>query len=139
MNARDFPVSRRARRGALRTGLAACIAACAVAAVPPAWAHHGWSGYGTDDFALTGTVESASLGNPHGLIKVRAADGVWDVVLGPPANQRRAGLTEQVLPPGAAITAYGRRHRDPDRREMKTERVRVGERDFDIYPDRLAR
>ena len=139
MNTPIAPVDRHARRTALRAALALCIGACIAAASPPTWAHHGWNGYGTDDFALSGTVESASLGNPHGLIKVRAADGVWDVVLGPPANQRRAGLTEQALPPGTAITAYGRRHRDPDRREMKTERVRVGERDFDIYPDRLAR
>jgi hypothetical protein len=102
-----------------------------------ALAHHGWSGYLDEDFALSGTVESARLGNPHGLIKVRAAEGVWDVVLGPARNQQRAGLTEAEVPPGAEITAYGHRHQNPKRLEMKTERLRVGDRDFAIYPNRL--
>ena len=124
------------RRRALALGLAGVAA---LAAAPAARAHHGWSSYGEQAFSLTGTVESASLGNPHGMVKVRAADGVWDVVLGPPSYQRRAGLTEEMLPAGAQVTAYGRRHLDPNRREMKTERLRVGERNFDIYPDRLPR
>lgn len=102
-----------------------------------ALAHHGWSGYLDDDFALSGTVESARLGNPHGLVSVRAAEGVWDVVLGPAVNQRRAGLTEAEVPAGAEVTAYSHRHRDPERLEMKTERLRVGDRDFAIYPNRL--
>lgn len=122
------------RRRALALGLAGVAA---LAAAPAARAHHGWSSYGEQDFSLTGTVESASLGNPHGMVKVRAADGVWDVVLGPPSNQRRAGLTEELLPAGTPVTAFGRRHVEPNRREMKTERLRVGERNFDIYPDRL--
>ncbi|GJE01577.1 DUF6152 family protein [Methylobacterium isbiliense] len=115
------------------------LAALGFTALLPAAAaaHHGWSGYGTDDFSLTGTVEGATLGNPHGVVKVRAADGVWDVVLGPPSNQRRAGLTEDLVPAGAAVTAYGHRHLDPGRREMKTERLVVAGRSFDIYPDRL--
>ena len=104
---------------------------------PAALAHHGWAGYGTEDFSLTGTVESATLGNPHRLIKVRAEGGVWDVVPGPPANQRRAGLTEAEVPVGTVVTASGHRHVDPGRLEMKTERVTVGLRSFDIYPDRL--
>ena len=62
---------------------------------------------------------------------------VWDAVLGPPRNQSRAGLTEDALPAGAAVTASGHRHLDPNRLEMKTERLRVAERVFDIYPDRL--
>lgn len=117
--------------------LGAAVAALAAAAAPNAHAHHGWSGYGEQDFSLTGTVESASLGNPHGVIRVRVEGGVWDVVLGPPAFQRRAGLTDELLPPGATVTAYGHRHVDPTRLEMKTERLRIGERTFDIYPDRL--
>lgn len=117
--------------------LAAGIAALCAGVAPAVRAHHGWSGYGEQDFALTGTVESASLGNPHGLIRVRAEGGVWDVVLGPPSFQRRAGLTEELLPAGTTVTAYGHRHLDPKRLEMKTERLRIGERTFDIYPDRL--
>lgn len=103
----------------------------------PAAAHHGWTGYGDEDFSLSGTVESATLGNPHGLIRVKAEDGrVWDVVLGPPGNQRRAGLTDELVPANARVTAHGHRHTDPQRLEMKTERLKVGEREFDIYPNR---
>ena len=122
-----------------RRSAAALAVALAIGGLPlAALAHHGWGGYGQEEFTLAGKVESATLGNPHGLVKVRADDGggVWDVVLGPPSNQRRAGLTEAELPAGAAVTAYGHRHNDPARLEMKTERLRVGERMFDIYPGR---
>ena len=119
--------------------LAARLAALAVlVGAVPAAAHHGWTGYGQEDFSLTGTVQSANLGGPHGVVRVQDAQGrVWDVVLGPPRNQSRAGLTEAELPAGAAVVASGHRHQDPNRLEMKTERLRVGQRMFDIYPDRL--
>lgn len=121
-----------------RRALAAGIGLVGVAlGIAPALAHHGWSGYGTEEFSLSGTVLSANLGGPHGALRVRDAQGgVWDVVLGPPRNQSRAGLTEEALPVGVAVIAYGHRHLDPNRLEMKTERLRVGDRAFDIYPDR---
>ena len=107
-------------------------------AAPAALAHHGWAGYGGEDFSLSGTVQSASLGNPHGVIKVQDGDGrVWDVVLGPPSNQRRAGLTDEALPAGTAVSAFGHRHLEAARLEMKTERLVVSGRNFDIYPNRL--
>lgn len=113
------------------------IAVSALGIALPVLAHHGWTGYLQDDFTLAGSVEAATLGNPHGLIKLRAGDGkMWDVVLGPPANQRRAGLTEDLVPKGAQATAHGHRHQDPNRLEIKTERLVVDGRTFDIYPDR---
>jgi hypothetical protein len=122
------------RRLAARLGLVAFALGCGLS---PAVAHHGWGGYRTEEFSLAGTVQSANLGGPHGLVRVRDAEGrVWDVVLGPPGHQRRAGLTEEALPAGAAVTAYGHRHLDPNRLEMKTERLVVAGRAFDIYPDR---
>jgi len=102
-----------------------------------AQAHHGWASYHDEEFSLAGTVVSAALGNPHGLIKVRDEQGrVWDVVLGPPRNQSQAGLTEALVPTGAAITAHGHRHVDPGRLEVKTERLLVNGRTFEIYPNR---
>ena len=123
-------------RRSLAAGLGLLALGLGAAAVP-ALAHHGWTGYGTEEFSLSGTVQSANLGGPHGVVRVRDEGGrVWDVVLGPPRNQSRAGLTEAALPAGAAVTAWGHRHLDPNRLEMKTERLRVGETVFDIYPDR---
>jgi hypothetical protein len=101
-----------------------------------ALAHHGWSGYLDEDFTLTGVVEAVDLGNPHGRLDVRADGGVWNVVLGPPARNQRAGITDGVIQVGDTVTAYGKRHRDPDRLEMKTERLEVGGQLYDIYPNR---
>ena len=116
----------------------AALAAVGLGIAVSASAHHGWGGYGSEDFSLNGTVQSANLGGPHGVVRVQDGGGrVWDVVLGPPRNQSRAGLTEAELPAGADVVASGHRHLDPNRLEMKTERLRVGQRVFDIYPDRL--
>jgi hypothetical protein len=100
-------------------------------------AHHGWSGYSDAQFSLTGVVETVDLGQPHGHLMVRADGGVWDVVLGPPARNRRAGITDGVIQIGATVTAYGKRHLDPSRLEMKTERLQVGDKVYAIYPERL--
>lgn len=110
--------------------LAAALTAGAAAA------HHGWAGYGDEDFALTGRVESADFAGPHGEMRVRAENGVWLVVLGPASRNRRAGLSATVVPAGTTVTARGHRHRDAQRLEMKTERLTVAGRTYDIYPDR---
>ncbi len=123
------------RRRTVLAGLGALVAV--FAAAPVAQAHHGWSQYGSDDFSLTGVVEAVDLGNPHGELKVSADGQVWDVVLGPPGRNRRAGLDEEAVAVGDTVTAYGRRHRDEGRLEMKTERLEVGDRVYDIYPERL--
>lgn len=114
-----------------------CAAAFAAAALAsPSAAHHGWAGYLDSDFALTGVVESANLGGPHGSMRVRAQNGVWDVILAPPTRNRRAGLTVDAVRPGTRVTARGHRHRNPQQLEMKTERLVVGNRTFNLYPDR---
>ena len=131
-------VSSKSPRRSWAARLAALTAGAGCAAAAPALAHHGWGGYGAEEFSLSGTVQSANLGGPHGAVRVRDDGGrVWDVVLGPPRNQSRAGLTEAELPAGASVAAFGHRHLDPNRLEMKTERLRVRDRVFDIYPDRL--
>ena len=102
----------------------------------PASAHHGWADYQTTESEVTGVVQSVELGAPHGLIKVKAADGVWDVMLAPPAGIQRAGLERSALPIGTRVTARGHRHNDPKRLEIKTERLVVGNRTYDLYPGR---
>ena len=106
---------------------------------PPAAAHHGWAGQGTDTFELTGTVHTAvSLAGPHATMKVRDKNGqIWDITLAPPARTDRAGLKEGVIPVGAAVTIRGKRSSDPKRFEVKTERVTYAGKNYDVYPDRL--
>lgn len=126
---------RMARIGA---GRAAWLAlAGLVTSASGALAHHGWSNYGGEDFALTGVVEAVDLGNPHGHMEVRAEDGLWEVVLGPPYRNQRAGVVDGVVEPGDTVTAHGKRHNEPDRLEMKTERLEVDGEAYDIYPHRL--
>ena len=104
----------------------------------PAAGHHGWSGNMTEEFELTGTLETAvSLAGPHATMKVKAADGqIWDVTLAPGNRTDRAGLKEGIIPVGAKVTVHGHRNRDPKRFEIKTERVTWNGRTFNVYPDR---
>ena len=121
-------------RRKLRTRLAVLAGALAIAS--PAYAHHGWADYQTEDSEVSGVVQSVELGAPHGVIKVKAANGVWDLVLAPPAGIQRSGLERSALPVGTQVTARGHRHNDPKRLEIKTERLVVGARTYDLYPDR---
>lgn len=114
--------------------LAAAVAVAALTS--PTAAHHGWAGYLPDNFSLTGEVESANLGPPHGSMRVRAQGRTWEVVLAPPTRNARAGLSNAAVRPGTRVTAHGHRHRDPRRLEMKTERLTVGNRTFNLYPER---
>lgn len=107
-------------------------------ATTPLSAHHGWGGYLGEEFELTGTLETAvSTSGPHATAKMRTADGkVWDVVLAPGGRTERAGLKEGIIPLGAKVTAHGHRHRDPNKLEVKTERLTWNGRTFNVYPDR---
>jgi Family of unknown function (DUF6152) len=103
----------------------------------PVSAHHGWSGNFTEEFELTGTVETGvSLAGPHATMKVKADGKVWDITLAPPARTERAGLKEGIIPVGATVTIHGHRNRDAKRLEIKTERVIWNGRTFNVYPDR---
>ena len=112
-------------------GLSAALALSAGAA----FAHHGWNSYSDQEGQVVGVVESAELGAPHGLLKVRTSDGLWDVLLSPPAAIERSGLTLQAIPKGARVTAKGHKRIDGTK-EIKTERLVVGDRTFDLYPAR---
>lgn len=115
-----------------------CAAALSlVACWIPVLAHHGWEGYRTEDFEITGTVETAvSLSGPHASLKIKADGQVWNVVLAPPPRTERAGLKAGMIPVGETVTAYGHRHKDPKTFEIKTERLRWKDRLFNVYPDR---
>jgi len=111
------------------------LSAALLLAAGAASAHHGWTAYSDQESSVSGVVEEASLGAPHGLIRVRTAQGVWAVMLAPPAAIERSGLTLQALPKGAQVTARGHKRTDGTP-EIKTERLTVGGKTFDLYPGR---
>jgi hypothetical protein len=115
---------------------ATCVAIAVFLSVP-AIAHHGWGGYSDKEFEISGTVESpVSLAGPHATMKVKVEGKIWDVVLAPPARTENAGLKAGTIPVGATVTAHGHRHQDPNRLEIKTERLTWNGKVFNVYPDR---
>jgi len=123
---------------ARRAGFIAAICAAVGAFLSvPAIAHHGWGGYSDKEFEISGTVESpVSLAGPHASMKMKVDGKIWDITLAPPARTERAGLKENTIPVGATVTAHGDRHQDPNRLEIKTERVTWNQKVFNVYPDR---
>jgi hypothetical protein len=118
-------------------GFCAALAGLTIAA--SAFAHHGWSGQGTETFTLKGTVaKGVSLSGPHATMQIKDEKGqVWDLTLAPPARTKAAGLEEGVIPVGAAVTILGKRNLDPKKFEVKTERVTWNGKNYDVYPDRV--
>ena len=112
------------------------LVALAISALP-LLAHHGWSGNSDKEFEITGTVEKGvSLAGPHATMKIKAEGKVWDLTLAPPARTSQAGLKEGIIPVGAMVTIHGHRNSDPNKFEIKTERVTWNGKTFDVYPDR---
>lgn len=102
-----------------------------------AWAHHGWAGNQEQQFELTGTVTKAvSLAGPHANLQIEADGKVWDITLAPPARTESAGLKENSIPIGAKVTVSGHRSDDPERYEIKTERITYEGKTYNVYPDR---
>ena len=82
-----------------------------------ALAHHGWGGY-RDSLALTVTVTRLILRNPHDRLLAVDADGnEWNLLLAPPARNRRFGFGEDSVSVGDVLELYGQKH--PDRNEVK--------------------
>lgn len=121
-----------------KVGLFVFLTLVAVICLAPVSAHHGWGGYHSEGSELTGTLETpVSTAGPHATTKLRTADGkVWDVVLAPGGRTVSAGLKEGVIPVGSKVTVHGHRHRDPNKLEIKTERLTWNNRTFNVYPDR---
>ncbi|WP_159347444.1 DUF6152 family protein [Roseomonas harenae] len=101
-------------------------------------AHHGWSWAEAEQIELAGTIREVTIAPPHPVLRVEtASDGIWTVELGNPSQTSRAGFVEGVARPGDRIVALGNRSENRRERRMKAVRVTVGERRFDIYPERI--
>lgn len=122
--------------GTFRRSVCATVLAVLFIAVPLT-AHHGWTSYGTEEFSITGTVDTpVSLAGPHATMKIKADGHVWNLVLSAGNRVEAAGLREGMIPLGAQVTAEGHRHRDAKVFEVKTERLKWNGKTFNVYPDR---
>lgn len=103
-----------------------------------ALAHHGWSWAEADQIELTGTVTKVVIAPPHPTIDLTATDGVdWHIELGNPRQTERSGFNAESARPGDTITVLGNRSQDPDEKRLKAVRVTVGDKVYDIYPERI--
>lgn len=119
-----------------KRALAAVLLSATVAT--GAAAHHGWSWAEADQIELRGTIQQISMGGPHPTLDVATVDdGVWRVELGNPRQTERAGFVEGVAKPGDQITALGNRSQDRTEKRMKAVRITIGEKRYDIYPERI--
>lgn len=109
--------------------LLCCIAASSAA-------HHGWRWASDEEFELDGTVTEARLGNPHGELKLDADGDIWTVEVGQPWRNEQAGLTKEMLAPGAELLIHGHRSAEPGELVMKAERIIIDGKDHNLYPDR---
>jgi hypothetical protein len=116
------------------------LAVAAAALITPriVTAHHGWGGYLDAEFEISGTVSTpVSLAGPHATMTIKGTDGhEWLLTLAPPPRTSAAGLKDGMLPVGTKVTAHGHRHRDNNRYEVKTERITVDGKTYNVYPDR---
>jgi hypothetical protein len=119
--------------GALVAGMAAAVL---VGIVVPSLAHHGWAWAEDGDFELTGVIVSTRLGNPHGLLTLNANGEDWEIEVGQPWRNERAGLKDSMLVKGVELIAQGHRAREESERRMKAERIIIAGKRYDLYPDR---
>jgi hypothetical protein len=80
-------------------------------------AHHGWGGY-KEKLEMTVTITALKLGNPHDrLVAVDGEGNEWNLLLAPPARNRRFGFSEESISVGDVVELYGQKH--PSRPELK--------------------
>src|SRR5262249_37301282 len=98
-------------RSAIHTVLAATLFGALSLTVS---AHHGWGGYETKEFEISGTVDTPlKLAGPHATMRIKVDGQVWSLTLAPPAQTVKSGIREAKIPVGATITAHGHRSVDP--------------------------
>ena len=99
-------------------------------------AHHGWRWTADGNFEVTGIINKATLGNPHGVLVLDVDGEEWLAEVGQPWRNERAGLTDDMMAPGKEITISGQRSADAGERRVKAERVIIAGKTYNLYPDR---
>lgn len=112
------------------------MALLSFAAAATVSAHHGWQWAEGKNSEITGVVKEAVLGNPHGVLTLDVGGESWQVEVGQPWRNERAGLTDKMLSPGVELTAQGHRSADPKDKRLKAERIVINGKTYNLYPDR---
>jgi len=120
----------------LEWAIAFAIALALAAPGGAAFAHHGWAWTTGENVELSGTIKSVRLGNPHGLLDVEVDGQVWTFEVGQPWRNERAGLKDGDLAEGVTVRVVGEPASDQSEKRLKVERLFLGEREFNLYPDR---
>lgn len=121
---------------ARRTLFSAIVAALIFAPIGSAIAHHGWAWTTGGNIDLTGVIVEASLGNPHGVLTVDVEGERWQVEVGQPWRNARAGLKDGDLAPGVEVRVVGEPSANLDDKRVKAERIYVAGKEYALYPER---
>ena len=112
------------------------FATAALALPAAALAHHGWAWTEDAESRLSGTIESISFGNPHMHLRLRNAQGTWEVDLSPPIVAQGSGFGPGVAKSGDRAVITGHRARNADTLAFKGETITVNGKTYDVYPQR---
>lgn len=94
--------------------------------------HHGWSSYDQKKpLTLKGEILEYSYDNPHGMLKFKADDKTWTVVLAPPSRMQSRGLSEDMLKEGTSATVLGYPHLKI-KDEMRAERITIQDKTTEL-------
>src|SRR5690606_29312122 len=105
-----------------------------------AWSHHGWDWAEKELSELKGIVKAVNMSPPHPRLDVETPENeVWRIELGNPSQTKQAGFTADSAKPGDQVHALGNRSRDPNEKRLKAVRITVGDKTYDIYPNRIPR
>jgi hypothetical protein len=110
-----------------------CVIAVSVGVVlfAPAMAHHGWGGY-KEDVEISVTITALKLGNPHDRLTATSEDGQeWNLLLAPPARNRRFGFNEESVSVGDVVDLVGQKH--PSRAEIKVHCINMNGENLYTY------
>lgn len=95
-------------------------------------AHHGLAAYDmSKTISVRGVIEKALYENPHGYIWLRVDEKVYYIELAALERMQNAGLTKEMLAPGAIATVIGAPHRT-DPLQMKTRRIVIDGKNIDF-------
>ena len=105
--------------------LVGAVVAAAIGTAQLAAAHHGWSGYDSNQtLTLTGAIRESGYEHPHGFVRLETKDKTWLVVLAPPSRRENRGLPRETLKVGTQATVVGYPNRT-DPVEMRAERITI--------------